>query len=332
MRIFSDPSMKTEQPPLAIAADNVIENCLGVNAGEVVAVLTDIADEERVQIGRSLWEAAQKRGAEAIYVEMLPRKNSGEEPPIPIAALMATSDVVLCPTTKSLTHTKARRDACSRNARIATLPGITQEVAIRCLSADYMEIARRTEAVASALRTGSNFRVISAKGTNLRLQRGQRRVIADTGLIRTPGSSGNLPAGEAFFAPMEGTAEGEIVFDGSVGDIGKLNTPVRLVVQKGIAKVMTDSEAARKFDQLLCGVGPEAYQIAELGVGTNDRAEIHGTILEDEKVLGTVHLALGNNIGMGGTISVPIHLDGLIQNATLYVDDVLILESGVLRI
>jgi leucyl aminopeptidase (aminopeptidase T) len=324
--------MKTEQPPLAIAADNVIENCLGVKDGEVVTVLTDIADEERVQIGRSLWDAARKRGAEAIYVEMLPRKNSGEEPPISIAALMATSDVVLCPTTKSLTHTKARRDACSRNARIATLPGITQEVAIRCLSADYMEIARRTEAVASALRTGSNFRVTSAKGTNLRLERGERSVIADTGLIRTPGSSGNLPAGEAFFAPMEGTAEGEIVFDGSIGDIGKLKTPVRLVVQNGIAKVITDSEAARKFDQLLSGVGPEAFQIAELGVGTNDRAEIHGTILEDEKVLGTVHLALGNNIGMGGTISVAIHLDGLIQNATLYVDDVLILEGGVLRI
>jgi aminopeptidase len=324
--------MKTEQPPLAIAADNVIENCLGVKDGEVVTVLTDIADEERVQIGRSLWDAARKRGAEAIYVEMLPRKNSGEEPPISIAALMATSDVVLCPTTKSLTHTKARRDACSRNARIATLPGITQEVAIRCLSADYMEIARRTEAVASALRTGSNFRVTSAMGTNLRLERGERSVIADTGLIRTPGSSGNLPAGEAFFAPMEGTAEGEIVFDGSIGDIGKLKTPVRLVVQKGIAKVITDSDAARKFDQLLSGVGPEAYQIAELGVGTNDRAEIHGTILEDEKVLGTVHLALGNNIGMGGTISVAIHLDGLIQNASLYVDDLLILEGGILRI
>jgi leucyl aminopeptidase (aminopeptidase T) len=332
MHIFPDPSMKTEQPPLAIAADNVIENCLAVKEGEIVTVLTDVADEERVKIGRSLWEAARKRAAEAIYVEMLPRKNSGQEPPVSIAALMATSDVVLCPTTKSLTHTKARRNACSRNARIATLPGITREVAIRCLSADYLEIARRTEAVASALRMGSKFWVVSAKGTNLRLERAQRSVIADTGLIRTPGSSGNLPAGEAFFAPMEGTAEGEIVFDGSIADIGKLNTPVHLVVQKGMAKVIIDSEAARKFDKLLSAVGPEAYQIAELGVGTNDRAEIHGTILEDEKVLGTVHLALGNNIGMGGTVSVELHLDGLIQNATLSVDDVIILENGVLRI
>jgi hypothetical protein len=79
--------MKTEQAPLALAADNVIANCLGVKNGEVVTVLTDTADEQRMKIGRSLWEAAQKRGAEAIYVEMLPRKNSGEEPPVSIAAL-----------------------------------------------------------------------------------------------------------------------------------------------------------------------------------------------------------------------------------------------------
>src|SRR5271165_6488468 len=324
--------MELEKPPLAIAADNVIENCLAVKEGEIVTVLTDIANEERVKVGRAFWEAAQKRGAEAIYVEMLPRKNSGEEPPISIAVLMAASNVVLCPTTKSLTHTKARQNACKQHARIATLPGITEKIAIRCLSANYMEIARRTEAVANALRMGSKFRVVSAKGTNIRLERAERRVIADTGLIRTPGSSGNLPAGEAFFAPVEGTAEGEIVFDGSISDIGKLDTPVKLVVQKGIAKVITDCEAARKLDKQLSEVGPEAYQIAELGVGTNDRAEIHGTILEDEKVLGTVHLALGNNIGMGGTVSVAIHLDGLVQSATLYVDDVLILESGSLRI
>jgi leucyl aminopeptidase (aminopeptidase T) len=324
--------MELKKPPLAIAADNVIENCLAVKQGEVVTVLTDSANEERMKVGRAFSEAAQKRGAEAIYVEMLPRKNSGEEPPISIALLMAASDVVLCPTTKSLTHTKARRNACKQHARIATLPGITEKIAIRCLSANYIEIAWRTEAVAKALRMGSKFRVVSAKGTNLRLERAERRVIADTGLIRTPGSSGNLPAGEAFFAPIEGTAEGEIFFDGSISDIGKLDTPVRLVVQKGIAKVITDCEAARKLDKQLSEVGPEAYHIAELGVGTNDRAEIHGTILEDEKVLGTVHLALGNNIGMGGTVSVAFHLDGLVESATLYVDDVLILESGSLRI
>ena len=92
--------MELEKPPLAIAADNVIENCLAVKEGEVVTVLTPSANEERMKVGRAFSEAAQKRGAEAIYVEMLPRKNSGEEPPISIAVLMAASDVVLCPTTQ----------------------------------------------------------------------------------------------------------------------------------------------------------------------------------------------------------------------------------------
>ena len=71
-------------------------------------------------------------------------------------------------------------------------------------------------------------------------------------------SSSRSFAGEAFFAPIEGTAEGEIV--GSISDIGKLDTPVRLVVQKGIAKVIADCEAARKLGKQLSEVGPEAGQ------------------------------------------------------------------------
>ena len=109
-------------------------------------------------------------------------------------------------------------------------------------------------------------------------------------------SSSRSFAGEAFFAPIEGTAEGEIV--GSISDIGKLDTPVRLVVQKGIAKVIADCEAARKLGKQLSEVGRK----------------------------------LGNNSGMGGTVSVAIHFDDLVQSATLYVDDVLILKSGSLRI
>jgi leucyl aminopeptidase (aminopeptidase T) len=315
---------------LAQAARNVVENCLGVQAGEVVSIVTDSADSDRVEIARAFWEEARAKGAEVILAEMLPRKNSGEEPPGPFAQLMAASNVVLCPTTKSLSHTQGRRNASARGARIASLPGITKEMVVRCLTADYGSIAVLTKRVAEKLSRGSTFKVESELGTSLELERRGRAVGADTGLLTQPGDFGNLPAGEAFFAPIEGTANGKIVFDGSVADLGKLTEPIELQVEHGIARIVSTSAASQELDRSLSSHGPDAYNIAELGVGTNDRAIVSGYILEDEKVLSTVHIALGNNAGMGGTVNVPIHLDGLIRNATLYVDGELMMDKGTL--
>jgi leucyl aminopeptidase (aminopeptidase T) len=317
---------------LAQAARNVVENCLGIQAGEIVSIVTDSADPGRIEIARAFWEEARAKGAEVILAEMLPRKNSGEEPPAPIAQLMAESNVVLCPTTKSLSHTQARRNASGRGARIASLPTITKEMVIRCLTADYGSIAVLTKRVVEKLSRGSTFKVESELGTSLELERQGRTVGGDTGLLTQPGDFGNLPAGEAFFAPMEGTANGKIVFDGSVADLGKLAEPIELQVENGIARIVSTSAAAQELERYLSAHGPDAYNIAELGVGTNDRAIVSGHTLEDEKVLGTVHIALGNNAGMGGTVSVPIHLDGVIRNATLYVDGELLLDKGTLLV
>lgn len=324
--------MKPIDTGLAQAARNVVEHCLGIQAGEVVSIVTDSADPDRIEIARAFWEEARAKDAEVILAEMLPRKNSGEEPPAPIAQLMAESNVVLCPTTKSLSHTQARRKASARGARIASLPGITKEMVVRCLTADYGSIAALTNRVAEKLSRGSTFKVESELGTSLELERRGRAVGADTGLLTLPGNFGNLPAGEAFFAPIEGTANGKIVFDGSVADLGKLTEPIELQVENGIARIVSTSAASQELDRHLSAQGPDAYNIAELGVGTNDRAIVSGYILEDEKVLSTVHIALGNNAGMGGTVNVPIHLDGLIRNATLFVDGELVLDKGTLVI
>ena len=307
-----------------------MEHCLGIQAGEVVSIVTDSADPDRIEIARAFWEEARAKGAEVILVEMLPRQTSGEEPPAPITQIMAESDVVLLPTTKSLSHTQARRKASARGARIASLPTITKDMVVRCLTADYGSIAALTKRVAEKLSRGSTFKIESELGTNLQLERQSRTVRADTGLLTQPGAFGNLPAGEAFFAPMEGTANGTIVFDGSVADLGKLVEPIELKVEHGMARIVSTSAAAQELDRSLSAHGPDAYNIAELGVGTNDRAIVSGDILEDEKVLGTVHIALGNNAGMGGNVNVPIHLDGLIGNATLYVDGELVLNKGTL--
>jgi leucyl aminopeptidase (aminopeptidase T) len=314
---------------LEAAARTALETCLAVKAGETVLVITD---EPKREIGTAIWRVAKSLGTEAMLAEILPRTRNGEEPPAPIAALMAASSVVLCPTSKSVTHTAARREACAHGARIATLPGITEDMMIRCLAADYNAIAERSRRLSVALESGNEVHVTSPAGTDIRLVRGDRHAKPDTGFYLNPGEYGNLPAGETFFAPIEGSAQGVLVFDGAMAGVGKVKTPIRILVRDGVAVEITGGVEAQKLIELIDPLGAAARNIAELGIGTNDRAQITGVILEDEKVLGTVHIALGDNMSMGGTVSVPSHLDGLILQPTVYVDDRMIMEDGKLLV
>lgn len=314
---------------LIAAARIAVKDCMDIRPGETVTIITD---ENKRNIGVALWQAAKELGAETMLAEITPRARNGEEPPAPIAALMAASSVVLCPTTKSVTHTEARRQACARGARIATLPGITEDMMIRCLSADYQAIAARSRKLSEELQRGDLVRVTSPAGTDITLRRGDRYPKPDTGLYHEAGSSGNLPAGETFFAPIEGSAQGHIVFEAAVAGIGKLQQPIHIVVRDGRAVEITGGSEAEKLNELVDSVGAAGRNLAELGIGTNDQAQITGVILEDEKVMGTVHFALGDNKSMGGTVAVSSHLDGLLLQPSVYVDGRMIMAAGKLLV
>ena len=133
--------------------------------------------------------------------------------------------------------------------------------------------------------------------------------------------------------PVEGQTNGVFVVDGSFAAVGKIEEkPIRVKVEDGFATKIEGGKEAERLLAMLEFLGKPAFTIAELGIGTNDQAIITGAILEDEKVMGTVHIALGNNISMGGTCNVGIHLDGVILEPTVTVDGVLIMESGKLFI
>ncbi|HEY3945326.1 MAG TPA: hypothetical protein VGL78_08880, partial [Solirubrobacteraceae bacterium] len=83
-----------------------------------------------------------------------------------------------------------------------------------------------------------------------------------------------------------------------------------------------------EYLELLKKHGEAGTNLAELGVGTNDRARLTGKVLEDEKILGTVHVAFGASAGIGGTVSVPIHLDAVVLEASLEVDGKAVLDEG----
>ncbi len=322
-------ALEPEGDDLRRAARAALTQCMGASPGESVLVITD---EKLRAIGYALWEEARRLGAEAMIVEMIERTRSGEEPPRPVAEIMKAADVVLVPTSKSLSHTAARRAASAAGARVATLPGITRESMARALAVDYPRIAEVSARVADILSAGRTARVTSPAGTDIEMSLEGRTGHPDTGMYRLPGDFGNLPAGEAYIAPVEGTAKGVIVVDGSMGLAGVLEEPIRMKVDGGFVTEISGGQGARALEQVLCGLGTQARNIAELGVGTNDRAIISGCVLEDEKVLGTVHIAIGNNVSFGGVVDVPIHMDGILLRPTLLVDGTPIIEDGTLRV
>lgn len=311
------------------SALNVINNCMAVKSGESVLI---IIDNSTKNIGYALWEEAKNAGAEAMIIEMKPREINGEEPPKVIAEAMKHADVVIAPTYKSISHTNARREASKCGARIATMPGITEDMMIRTLNGDYKEISDRSLKLCNKLKNAKNVRLTTPHGTDIVIGIEGREFVPDTGIIRG-NEFGNLPAGEVFIAPMEGTSNGVIYIDGAMSGVGIINeNPIKITVENGYAVKIEGGIEAQKLLELLQKVGKDAFNIAELGIGTNHMAKITGKILEDEKVMGTVHIALGNNKGFGGTIDVPIHLDGIINEPTLVVDGETIMKDGELLI
>jgi len=302
-----------------------VRDCMGLRKGEKVLVVTD---EPLRAIGHALQKAARDLGNEVLLVEMLPRASNGAEPPAEVAALMAGADVVLCPTSKSLTHTEARRSASALGVRVATLPGVTEEIMIRCMNADYERIAERTFRLCALLEKTATIRVSAPAGTEIMLPIGGRKAYASSGLFREKGESGNLPTGEAYLAPLEGGSNGIVVVDGSMAMIGMVKEPIRIVVRDGYAGEITGGREAEKLVALLEPHGNEARNVAEFGIGTNDRAILSGLILEDEKVMGTIHIAFGDNKSMGGSVRVASHLDGLVREPTVWFDDTMIMERG----
>ena len=272
-------------------------------------------------------------GYKALYVEMKSGKINGEEPPAEIAELMKKFDIVFCPTAKSLTHTDARRAASKKGVRVATFPGITKEIMIRGMNADYKKIAALSIKLKGILEKGKRVRITTQIGTDISFSIKGRKSIASKGLYHKKGESGNLPTGETFLAPVEGTTNGVFIVDGSMAGLGLVkNAGLRIEVKNGYAIKITGGAMAKKLSRMLDAVGKDARNIAEFGIGTNDSAKLSGVILEDEKVMGTVHIALGNNVSMGGKVNVPIHLDGVMKSPTVYLDDKLLMKDGKLLV
>ena len=199
------------------------------------------------------------------------------------------------------------------------------------MSADIERLRRRGAAVAAALDAGSEARITCPLGSDLRLGIEGRTAIPDAGELTAPGAFGNLPCGEGFIAPVEGSGEGTLVVAGSIAGIGKVAEPVTLSVGEGHLREASGAEGARLLE-LLSAHGPDGTNVAELGIGTNEKATLTGEILEDEKILGTAHVAFGASAGIGGTVQVPVHLDCVVLDPDVTVDGEPLVRGGELLV
>jgi leucyl aminopeptidase (aminopeptidase T) len=299
----------------------VVHRCLAVKAGEDVVVIVDRGTRG---IGEALRDEASAAGADAVLAVMDPREIDGTEPPRPIAAALGACDVFIAPTAKSLSHTTARKRATDAGARGATMPGVTEEMLARVMAVDFDLMAARSRAVAALLDQADAARVTCARGTDLTLDLHERQGIPDDGDLTARGAFGNLPCGEGFIAPLSG--DGQLVAT-SLGGIGISDEPAILTVRDGQLSSARQG-LGPEWMKLLEPYGDRGRNLAELGVGTNDRAHLTGLVLEDEKILGTVHVAFGASAGIGGTVAVPIHLDVVVLDASLEIDGQKVLEDG----
>ena len=308
-------------PDLGPAVNTIIHRCLAVERGEDVLV---VADPASFRIGEALRLEAAAAGADAVLALMDQRANDGTEPARAVAAAMRDCDVFIAPTTKSLSHTTARKRASDAGVRGATMPGVTEDMLARVMAVDFSTMAARSRAVAAILNDASTARITCPRGTDLTVEVTGRAGIADDGDLTAPGAFGNLPCGEAFVAPR--TGQGRVVAM-SLAPLGLTDEPATLTVEDG-GIVEAQGGLGPPYIELLRAHGELGTNLAELGIGTNDRAQLTGNVLEDEKILGTVHVAFGASAGIGGTVSVPIHLDVVVVDASVEIDGRRVLDAG----
>ena len=277
-----------------------------------------VTDTLRIKIAKSLYDTAREMDCDAIMMTMPPRSRHGEEPPRAVAEAMRNVDVVIAPTTMSLTHTSARKQANDAGVRTASMPGVTERMMIEGgLTANPREVVEHTRHLAETFKGASEIRLMSDLGTDISFEVDTSKWNLDVGCCHQQGCSTNLPAGEVYTAPEN--CKGTVVIDGSMAGLELLKHPIKIRVEEGRA-VDVQGDRAKEVLKIINPLGDEARNIAELGIGTNPRARIIGVVLEDEKVRGTAHIALGDNSTIGGHVVAGVHLDAIIRKPRVFAD------------
>ncbi|MDR0289997.1 MAG: aminopeptidase [Treponema sp.] len=338
------------------AARIAVEVSLKVRKGEQVLIISNPRPDV-APIAEALYDAAIDAGGRPVLLYQPVKPQLAFADPAVIAALGAKPEVAISLSDEKLgkdpkgiaspyEYNGAKYDHVfhlqlygEKTCRSFWSPSTTVESFVRTVPIDYAVLQSRCAAIKKILDEAVEVHVKAPSGTDITIGLKGREAKSDDGNFSAPGSGGNLPAGETFISPENGTAQGRIVFDGSIsvneGDL-IINTPIECIVKDGFvgeihgreeaAKLLQTIEAAernaRDYERdgkLPPGSGEiyarNARNIGELGIGLNPAARICGKMLEDEKAFRTCHFAIGQNYDEDAPSL--IHLDGLVKNPTI---------------
>jgi leucyl aminopeptidase (aminopeptidase T) len=291
---------------------------------------------ERALLARTVADIAADnlKGCQVDFFAYPPAAQSGAEPGDEVAARMQAADVVVAITNRSLSHTDARVQACQAGARVASMPGFLTRMFCPDgpMAADSEEVACLSRAFAERLTQAKEAVIRTAAGTDLALSLEGRSGLADHGLFTQPGDFGNLPAGEAYIAPVEGSGQGRLVVP--AGWWRGLAEDMTLTFENGLVHSVEGGGPAKERLLPLLGLAEGMERdnarcnLAELGIGTNPFARSVESTLEAEKIKGTIHIAIGDNAHIGGQISADLHFDMIIPKVDLLLDGEKVIADG----
>ena len=321
--------MGFEAIKLAKTAKMAVEVLLSIKPMENVCIATDI---NKLSIAQALAEACYAVGAETVVCIMTPRQIHGEEIPQVLVGAMKAAQVVIAPTSYALTHTRGRLAASAEGARILIIREVTEDTFINgAATADYEDIYTVTSRIVERFNAATKVRMVTALGSDIQMSVEGRSGLCLAGLVRPPAWFSSFPSGEAAISPIEDTAEGIIVVDHGIDSIGLVNDPIKITVKKGRVTSVSDGTQAKHLYKLTRS-DEYADTIAEFAIGTNPHSRMLGNIAEDKILRGCVHIAIGDNHTIGGITESCIHLDMVIHKPTVWLDNIKVVDNGVLSL
>ncbi|MCM3704689.1 MULTISPECIES: aminopeptidase [Cytobacillus] len=314
------------------SVQTLLKTCLNVKPGENLLILTDTNTTE---IGEVFALVGEGMGAKVVMTIMNPTTRHGDEPPRIIAEAMKAADAIVAPTTFSINHSTARKEASNAGARLIFMPDANEEVFLDgSLDIDYFAQKKIIDKVSAILEEGEQLSITTRLGTELSMSITGRHAVPQTGICHEPGSISPPPCIETAVAPLEGTTEGVMYIDGAIVPGRACEEPVKVVFREGKIISIEGKEDAEKLKQTLESYNhPNVYCAVEMGIGMNPKAKIgRGGQLEDEAEFGTMHIGIGNGITFGSSIRAPGHCDLVIRKPTIIVDGKILMKDGELYI